>query len=44
MKAGRSSGTETQILEGLREGDEVILYPDDRIKDSQRVQPVKVVR
>jgi HlyD family secretion protein len=44
VKAGRSSGTETQILEGLHEGDEVILYPGDRIKDGQRVQPVKVVR
>jgi len=44
VKAGRSSGTEIQVLEGLHEGDEVILYPGDRVKDGQRVQPVKVVR
>ena len=44
VKAGRSSGTEIQILEGLREGDEVILYPGDRVKDGQRVQPIKVSR
>jgi HlyD family secretion protein len=44
VKAGRSSGTEIQVLEGLREGDEVILYPGDRVKDGQRVRPVKVVR
>jgi HlyD family secretion protein len=44
VKAGRSSGAEIQVLEGLREGDEVILYPGDRVKDGQRVQPVKVVR
>ena len=44
VKAGRSSGTEIQVLEGLREGDEVILYPGDRVKDGQRVQPIKVVR
>lgn len=44
VKAGRSSGTEIQVLEGLREGNEVILYPGDRVKDGQRVQPVKVVR
>jgi hypothetical protein len=25
------------VLEGLREGDEVILYPGDRIKDGSRV-------
>lgn len=42
VKAGRSSGAETQIVEGLKEGDEVILYPGDRIKDSQRVKPTKV--
>lgn len=38
VKAGRTSGTETQILSGLREGDEVILYPGDRLSDGQRVQ------
>jgi HlyD family secretion protein len=41
---GRSSGMETQILEGLKEGDEVILYPGDRIKPNERVQPIKVVQ
>ena len=40
--AGRSSGTEVQVLKGLNEGDEVILYPGDRITDGQRVQPLKV--
>ena len=42
VKAGRSSGTEIQITDGLAEGDEVILYPGDRIKDGQRVKPTKV--
>jgi len=41
-QAGRSSGAETQVLDGLKEGDEVVLYPGDRIKDGQRVQPSKV--
>jgi len=44
VKVGRSSGAETQILDGLREGDEVILYPGDRISDGQRVQPMAVTR
>ena len=39
VKTGRSSGSETQVLSGLREGDDVILYPGDRLKDGQRVQP-----
>ncbi len=42
VKAGRSSGTEIQVTDGLKEGDEVILYPGDRIKDGQRVKPTKV--
>jgi HlyD family secretion protein len=42
VKAGRTSGAETQVLEGLREHDEVILYPGDRVKDGQRVRPIEV--
>ena len=40
VKAGRSSGTETQVLEGLKAGEEVILYPGSRVRDGQRVTPV----
>ena len=40
VKAGRSSGTETQVLEGLKEGEEVILYPGSGVRDGQRVTPV----
>jgi HlyD family secretion protein len=42
VQAGRSSGTETQVTDGLQEGDEVILYPGDRVQDGDRVQPVKI--
>jgi HlyD family secretion protein len=42
VQAGRSSGRETQVLSGLNAGDEVILYPGDRITDKQRVHPVKI--
>jgi len=41
VKAGRSSGTETQVLEGLKAGEQVILYPGSRVKDGQRVRPIK---
>jgi HlyD family secretion protein len=42
VQAGRSSGTETEILAGLTEGEEVILYPGDRIKEGLRVKVVKL--
>ena len=42
VEAGRSSGSEVQILQGLDEGDEVILYPGDRITEGQRVQAMKM--
>lgn len=42
VAAGRSSGREVQILKGLTAGDEVILYPGDRVTDGQRVTPVKI--
>lgn len=42
IKTGRASGSETQILSGLSAGDEVILYPGDRLKDGQRAQPMVI--
>ncbi|MFZ5493715.1 MAG: efflux RND transporter periplasmic adaptor subunit [Verrucomicrobiota bacterium] len=42
VQAGRSSGAEIQITDGLKEGDEIILYPGGRIKPGQRVKPTKV--
>ena len=42
VQAGKSGGGEIQITDGLQEGDEIILYPGDRIKDGQRVKPTKV--
>lgn len=44
VEAGRGSGPETQILGGLQEGDEVILYPGDRIQAGQRVRSRQVAR
>jgi len=42
VTVGRSSGREVQVLDGLKEGDKVILYPGDRVKNGQRVKPLKV--
>jgi HlyD family secretion protein len=42
VKAGRSSGTETQVLEGIQKGEEVILYPGSRVRDGERVRPIRI--
>lgn len=42
VQAGQSSGREVQILKGLNEGEEVILYPGDRVHDGQRVTQMKI--
>jgi HlyD family secretion protein len=42
LKVGRSSGTETQVLEGLKQSEEVILYPGSRVRDGQRVRPITI--
>jgi len=42
VKAGRSSGTETEVLEGLKPGDRVIIYPGSKVRDGQRVEPIQV--
>jgi hypothetical protein len=30
------------VLEGLKDGEEVILYPGDRVKAGQRVRPIQI--
>jgi len=42
VKVGRSSGIETQVLDGLQGGEPVILYPGNRVRDGQRVRPISV--
>jgi HlyD family secretion protein len=37
VRAGRSNGLQTQILEGLAEGGAVIVHPDEAIEDGSRV-------
>ncbi|MBX3745369.1 MAG: HlyD family efflux transporter periplasmic adaptor subunit [Verrucomicrobiae bacterium] len=42
VRAGHASPEATQILDGLDEGDTVILYPGDRITDGIRVRPLSL--
>ena len=42
VNVGRSSGAESQVVGGLSEGEEVILYPGERVQDGQRVKTIKI--
>ena len=42
VKVGHSSAAEAQILDGLKPGDQVILYPGSRVRDGQRVHPITI--
>jgi HlyD family secretion protein len=42
VKIGRSNGVLTEIAEGLREGDRVVVYPGDKVGDGTRVAPLVV--
>ena len=42
VQIGRTSGSEMQILEGLKAGEEVVLYPGDRVHERERVKPIQI--
>ena len=42
VKVNRGNGLETVIEDGLREGDQVVVYPGDKIVDGARVSPIVV--
>jgi len=42
LRIGHSNGLEAEVIEGLHEGDQVIVYPGDKIADGVRVRAVSV--
>ncbi len=38
VKVGRQNGLEAEILEGLSQGDTVVLHPSDQIQDGVRIR------
>ena len=42
IKIGRSSGVETEILDGLTAGERVVVYPGDHVFDGTRVKPLAI--
>ncbi|MFO0829216.1 MAG: HlyD family efflux transporter periplasmic adaptor subunit [Phycisphaerales bacterium] len=39
VDVGQRNGTQAQILSGLEAGDQVVVYPSDRVRDGVRVTP-----
>ena len=44
VKTGKSNGVETEILDGLHEGDRVVVYPGDKVFNGTRVAPLVIDR
>jgi len=42
VKAGRSNGAVTEVLDGLQPGDRVVVYPGDKVVDGARVAELLV--
>ncbi len=43
VQVGERSGTAAEVRDGLREGDRVVVWPDDRIRDGVRVRDVQAL-
>ncbi|MEI6051709.1 MAG: RND transporter, partial [Opitutaceae bacterium] len=44
VRVGHSNGLETEILEGLTEGQKVVVYPGDQVADGSRIELIVVPR
>jgi HlyD family secretion protein len=42
VQAGRSNGLETEVLDGLRENEHVVVYPGDKVTAGTRIEPITV--
>lgn len=42
VRIGRGNGVQTEITEGLQEGERVVVYPGDKVTDGTRVTPLLV--
>jgi HlyD family secretion protein len=39
VKIGERNGLEAEVLEGISEGDRLVIYPSDAIQDGSNVAP-----
>ena len=44
VKVGRGNGVDSEVLDPLRAGDRVVVYPGDKVADGTRVTPLEINR
>jgi HlyD family secretion protein len=42
VRTGRSNGIESEVVDGLREGDQIVVYPGDKVSDGTRIAPLTI--
>ncbi len=42
VRVGRSNGVESEILEGLSEGESIVVYPGDKVSNGTRIAPLSI--
>jgi HlyD family secretion protein len=42
VRIGRSNGVESEVLEGLSEGEQIVVYPGDKVSDGTRIAPLSI--
>ncbi len=42
VRVGRSNGIESEVLEGLRESEQIVVYPGDKVSDGTRITPLSI--
>ncbi len=42
VKVGRTNGVQTEVLDGLREGDRLVVYPGDKVSSGTRVMALRI--
>lgn len=42
VRVGRSNGVESEVLEGLSEGEQLVVYPGDKVSDGTRIAPLSI--
>lgn len=42
VRIGRSNGVESEVLDGLKEGERIVVYPGDKVSDGTRIAPLAI--
>jgi HlyD family secretion protein len=42
LRVGQSNGVETEVLDGVTEGAQLVMYPGDKVSDGTRVTPLQI--